>query len=58
MTGAWYAMIYGTATYYRAPALRAAGRRRAPRPARRSRVAEAAYRSALDASLGYGGRAS
>ena len=52
-TGAWYAMIYGTATYYAPPALRAAD---APRPRRRRsrahRPAEATYLAALDAALG------
>ena len=57
MTGAWYAMLYGTATYYRhlrfePPAIDASRRR-----ARRTVAIEAAYRSALDASLGYGGAA-
>ena len=52
VTGAWYAMIYGTATYYRhlrfePPAVEAAARR-----ARRSASIEAGFRSALDASLG------
>jgi len=55
VTGAWYAMIYGTATYYRhlrfepptAPAAAPAGEAH--------RIAEAGFRSALDASLGYGG---
>ena len=35
-TGAWYAMIYGTATYYAPPALRAAGRHRPGRRGRRA----------------------
>jgi hypothetical protein len=56
VTGAWYAMIYGTATYYRhlrfePPAVEA------PAPGTAHVAAEAAFRSALDASLGYGGRA-
>ncbi len=55
MTGAWYATIYGTATYYRhlrfePPALEAA------EPAGEAqRAVEAGYRAALDAALGYGG---
>ena len=57
VTGAWYAMIYGTATYYRhlrfePPAVEA------PAAGEAHRADEAAFRSALDASLGYGGRAS
>jgi ferredoxin len=57
VTGAWYAMIYGTATYYRhlrfePPAVEA------PPAGEAHRVAETAFRSALDASLGYGGRVS
>ena len=58
VTGAWYAMIYGTASYYRhlrfePPAVEATA------PAGEAhRADEAAFRSALDASLGYGGRAS
>lgn len=57
VTGAWYATIYGTATFYRhlrfePPAITAAA------PAGEAHQAvEAGYRSALDASLGYGGRA-
>jgi hypothetical protein len=56
VTGAWYAMIYGTATYYahlrfEPPAVDA------PAAGEAHRVAESAFRSALDASLGYGGRA-
>ncbi len=55
VTGAWYAMIYGTATYYRhlrfePPAVEA------PAAGTAQVAAEAAFRSALDASLGYGGR--
>ena len=57
VTGAWYAMIYGTATYYahlrfEPPTVEA------PAAGEAHRVAESAFRSALDASLGYGGRAS
>ena len=58
VTGAWYAMIYGTASYYRhlrfePPAITAA-----PAAGEAHRAVEAGYRSALDASLGYGGRPS
>jgi ferredoxin len=55
VTGAWYAMLYGTASSYRhlrlePPAVEAP-------PAGTAQAAEeAAYRSALDASLGFGGR--
>jgi ferredoxin len=56
VTGAWYAMIYGTASYYRhlrfePPAVEA------PVAGEAHRADETAFRSALDASLGYGGRA-
>ena len=56
ITGTWYAMIYGTATYYRhlrfePPTIEAA-------PAGEAHQAiESAYRSALEASLGFGGAA-
>jgi hypothetical protein len=55
VTGAWYAMIYGTASYYRhlrfePPAVEA------PVAGEAHRADETAFRSALDASLGYGGR--
>src|ERR671913_2357227 len=55
VTGAWYAMLYGTASSYHhlrlePPAVEAP-------PAGTAQAAEeAAYRSALDASLGFGGR--
>jgi ferredoxin len=57
VTGAWYAMIYGTASYYghlrfEPPAVEA------PAAGEGHAVAETAFRSALDASLGYGGAAS
>jgi ferredoxin len=56
VTGAWYAMIYGTASYYRhlrfePPAVEA------PAAGEAHRADETAFRSALDASLGYGGGA-
>ena len=57
VTGAWYAMLYGTATSYRhlrfePPAVEA------PAAGTGHTAAESAYRSALDASLGFGGRSS
>ena len=56
VTGAWYATIYGTATYYRhlrfEPPGAALG---VPAAGEAHREQEQAYRSALDASLGYGG---
>ena len=57
VTGAWYAMIYGTASYYRhlrfePPTVEA------PVAGEAHRSDETAFRSALDASLGYEGRAS
>jgi ferredoxin len=55
VTGAWYATIYGTATYYRHLRFEPLAVTTAA-PAGSAQVAvEAAYRSALDASLGYGG---
>jgi ferredoxin len=57
-TGAWYATIYGTASSYRhfrfePPAVAAA-----PAAGTAQVVAEDGFRSALDAALGYAGRAS
>ena len=55
ITGTWYAMIYGTATYYRhlrfePPTIDAGA------PAGEAhRAIESDYRSALEASLGFGG---
>lgn len=55
MTGAWYAIVYGTATSYRhlrfePPAIAAAA------PAGEAQhVVEAGYLAAFDAALGYGG---
>ena len=56
VTGAWYAMLYGTASSYRhlrlePPAVEA------PQAGTAQMATESAYRSALDASLGFGGRA-
>ena len=57
MTGAWYAMIYGTATYYRHLRFEPPVIDVAPAGEAHRRI-EADYRSALDASLGYGGAGS
>jgi ferredoxin len=58
VTGAWYATIYGTATYYRhlrlEPAVDVAADLAAP-VGEGQRIREAGYASALDAALGYGG---
>jgi ferredoxin len=66
-TGAWYAMVYGTASYYRqfrfevpeaaavhAGAAAGQARAEAPSAARERRPSEAAFLTALDASLGLG----
>src|SRR5512146_849199 len=58
VTGAWYAMIYGTATYYRHLRFEPPAFTAAPAAGEAHRAVEAGYRSALDASLGYGGRPS
>jgi hypothetical protein len=55
VTGAWYAMIYGTATYYRHLRFEPPSAAGVPAAGEAHRAAEATYRSALDASLGYGG---
>ncbi len=56
VTGAWYASIYGTATYYRHLRFEPPAIASVP-PAGEAHVAiERDYRSALDASLGYAGR--
>ena len=55
VTGAWYAMIYGTATYYRHLRFEPPAIRDAPAAGEAHREIEQAYRSALDASLGHGG---
>ncbi len=57
-TGAWYAMIYGTATYYRHLRFEPPAVATAPAAGTAQVVAEDRFRSALDASLGYGGKAS
>jgi len=68
VTGAWYAMIYGTATYYRhlrfePPVAGGAAATGSPddQPApagTAQRGLEEAYRAALGSALGYGGRPS
>ena len=51
-TGAWYAMIYGTATLLQPPPLRAARRRRVQAAGVDAhRPSEATYLTALDAAL-------
>ena len=56
VTGAWYASIYGTATYYRHLRFEPPAIASVP-PAGEAHVAiERDYRSGLDASLGYAGR--
>jgi hypothetical protein len=56
ITGQWYAQIYGTATYYRHLRFEPPAADSVP-AGEAHRVMESAYRSALDASLGYGGAA-
>jgi hypothetical protein len=56
-TGAWYAMIYGTATYYRHLRFEPPAVAAAPAAGTAQVVAEDRFRSALDAALGYGGKA-
>jgi hypothetical protein len=58
VTGAWYAMIYGTATYYRHLRFEPPAVTDAPPAGAAQRGLEDAYRSALDAALGFGGRPS
>jgi ferredoxin len=53
MTGAWYAMIYGTATYYRHLRFEPPAVETAAPAGEEQRTIEAGYRSALDAALGY-----
>lgn len=57
MTGAWYAMIYGTATSYRHLRFEPPTVETAAPAGEGQRVAEAGYRASLDATLGYGGGA-
>jgi NADH:ubiquinone oxidoreductase subunit E len=56
VTGAWYAMIYGTATYYRHLRFEPPAVTDAPPAGAAQRGLEDAYRSALDTALGFGGR--
>ncbi|MEO5965612.1 MAG: NAD(P)H-dependent oxidoreductase subunit E [Candidatus Limnocylindrales bacterium] len=58
ITGAWYAMIYGTASYYRHLRFEPPVVETVPAAGQAHVAIEHAYRSALDASLGYGGRPS
>jgi ferredoxin len=55
VTGAWYAMLYGTATFYRhlrfEPPAKAATPAQVPPDASREREAEAAYRDAMSRAL-------
>jgi ferredoxin len=55
MTGAWYATIYGTASYYRHLRFEPPAVETAAPAGEAQRTIEAGYRSALDAALGYGG---
>ena len=57
VTGAWYAMIYGTASSYRHLRFEPPADTAAAPAGEAHRVAEASYREALDAALGYGGGA-
>jgi hypothetical protein len=53
VTGAWYAMIYGTATYYRHLRFEPPSITGAPPAGEAHHAIESAYRDALDTSLGY-----
>jgi ferredoxin len=55
ITGAWYAYIYGTASYYRHLRFEPPMIEAAPPAGQAHLAAERDYRSALDASLGYTG---
>jgi len=57
ITGAWYAMIYGTASSYGHLRFEPPAVTTAPSAGEAHRDGETAFRSALDASLGYGGQA-
>jgi ferredoxin len=57
VTGAWYAYIYGTASFYRHLRFEPPMISTVPAAGDGHEALEQAYRSALDASLGYGGRA-
>ena len=56
VTGAWYASIYGTATYYRHLRFEPPAIASVPAAGEAHVAIERDYRSALDASLGYAGR--
>ena len=58
VTGAWYASIYGTATYYRHLRFEPPAIASVPAAGEAHVAIERGYRSALDASLGYAGRPS
>ena len=58
ITGAWYAMIYGTASYYRHLRFEPPAVDAVPAAGEAHVAIEQGYRAALDASLGYQGRAS
>jgi ferredoxin len=58
VTGAWYAYIYGTASYYRHLRLEPPIIETAPAAGTAHAAIEKGYRSALDASLGYKRKAS
>lgn len=55
VTGAWYAMIYGTATYYRHLRLEPPVIAGPPAAGEAHEAIEQAFRASLEASLGYGG---
>jgi hypothetical protein len=57
VTGAWYASIYGTATFYRHLRFEPPAIASVPAAGEAHAALEQSYRSALDASLGYAGRA-
>jgi hypothetical protein len=57
VTGAWYAMIYGTASYYRHLRFEPPSVTGAAPAGEAHRVAETTYRDALDAALRHGGAA-
>jgi hypothetical protein len=56
VTGAWYAMIYGTASYYAHLRFEPATAVEQAAAVEEHRPAEATYVAALDAALGGGGR--
>jgi hypothetical protein len=58
ITGAWYAYIYGTASFYRHLRLEPPAIASLPAAGEAHTAIEQSYRSALDASLGYAGRVS